>query len=370
MKKRCMFIIFLFLICAILIAFNHKTKYLVDEQSIATFIDDSKSDSFPEKGTVAFEKAVCDGSANIYWDKDTWGLYVTNLNEKTKCNLYFKTLENAVTKITNLASIDTVNIATDDPDNNIRYIGANPNNYVYFNCDDYNNQTNDTCEKWRIIGVFNNVEKEDGTKENLIKIIKDETIGNIAWNTNIVNDWNNSSLQSYLNEGKYYSSSLKTSQTQDAIEKVIWNIGGSSNSEDATAEIFYKSERGTEVYSERSTTWLGKIALMYPSDYGYATSGGQINTRKSCLNSFMSSWNSMNECFENDYLYKLYYHQWSLTHYVQSMGGIFRIYRGGHISWIGAKDEGSGVRPTLFLKSDISIGVGDGTEVNPYQLNI
>ena len=78
----------------------------------------------------------------------------------------------------------------------------------------------------------------------------------------------------------------------------------------------------------------------------------------------------MNECFENDYLYKLYYHQWSLTHYVQSMGGIFRIYRGGHISWIGAKDEGSGVRPTLFLKSDISIGVGDGTEVNPYQLNI
>ena len=42
---------------------------------------------------------------------------------------------------------DTTQIATDDPDNNIRYIGANPNNYVYFNCSDYSNQSDSTCEK-------------------------------------------------------------------------------------------------------------------------------------------------------------------------------------------------------------------------------
>ena len=37
---------------------------------------------------------------------------------------------------------------------NIRYYGASPNNYIYFNCDDYSNQTSSTCEIWRIIGVF------------------------------------------------------------------------------------------------------------------------------------------------------------------------------------------------------------------------
>lgn len=146
--------------------------------------------------------------------------------------------------------------------------------------------------------------------------------------TNVINNWNNSTLQNYLNIGEYFSSSLKTSQTQEAVKKVIWNIGGSSNSVETTTEMFYKLERGSDVYAERLTIWLGQIALMYPSDYGYATSGGQINDRKSCLNSFWDSWKSLNECFENNYLYKSYYHQWSLTHNIQSMAEIFRIYRG------------------------------------------
>ena len=43
---------------------------------------------------------------------------------------------------------------TDLDGGNIRYYGANPNNYIYFNCSDYSNQTSSTCETWRIIGVF------------------------------------------------------------------------------------------------------------------------------------------------------------------------------------------------------------------------
>ena len=48
--------------------------------------------------------------------------------------------------ISNLAKTDTVNLATDDAAKNVRYIGADPSNYVYFNCSDYNNPTADTCE--------------------------------------------------------------------------------------------------------------------------------------------------------------------------------------------------------------------------------
>ena len=60
-----------------------------------------------------------------------------------------------------------------DKAGNIRYYGANPNNYIYFNCDDYSNQTADTCEVWRIIGVF------DGK----IKLIRNSVIGSYSWDT-------------------------------------------------------------------------------------------------------------------------------------------------------------------------------------------
>ena len=70
----------------IILSVNTNNKYLVKEESLATYIDGEKTDSFPAKGTVAFSKAECDNNTNIYWDNDTWGLYATNLNEKTKCN--------------------------------------------------------------------------------------------------------------------------------------------------------------------------------------------------------------------------------------------------------------------------------------------
>lgn len=54
---------------------------------------------------------------------------------------------------------------------NIRYYGADPNNYVYFNCNSYNSQNSSSCEKWRIIGVF------DGK----LKLIRSGSIGTYAW---------------------------------------------------------------------------------------------------------------------------------------------------------------------------------------------
>lgn len=55
-----------------------------------------------------------------------------------------------------------------DVDGNIRYYGASPNNYVYFNCSTY---PTTNCELWRIIGTF-------GDK---IKIVRNESIGKYSW---------------------------------------------------------------------------------------------------------------------------------------------------------------------------------------------
>ena len=169
-------------------------------------------------------------------------------------------------KIGELAQSDTVNLATDDPDNNVRYIGKDPSNYVYFNCSDYTNPTADTCELWRIIGVFNNITKADGSKENLVKIIRADSLGDYSWDSSDssvnrgygFNDWTDADVMKLLNPGYdsvsvggslYYNAKsgtcynasdnattscdftttgLKNDTTRNAIESVVWNLGGLS----------------------------------------------------------------------------------------------------------------------------------------------
>ena len=273
-------------------------------------------------------------------------------------------------------TIESYEVATDDPDNNIRYTGADPNNYVYFNCSDYSNQSDSTCEKWRIIGVFKNMTKEDGSKEDLVKIIRDDSLGSIAWNSNNVNDWSTASLQTTLNgeyyNGTYTTGALKNDITRNAIESVVWNLGGSSTYDDVTASMFYERERGTTVYSGRPTTWTGKIALMYPSDYGYATAGGTTTNRDSCLAKELYNWDGsgVSDCKNNDYLYKSSYNQWTLAPRSSLSDDAFSVRAEGFVSY-GSVNYTFGVRSAAYLKSSISLSsVGDGSSTSPYQLKV
>ncbi len=412
MKKRSILLAIVFFISIIILSVNSNKKYLVNEEFLATYIDGEKTDSFPAKGTVSFSKAECDNNTNIEWDNDNWGLYVTNLSNKVKCNIYFKTGENAVTKITSLASSDTTNMASDDPDNNIRYIGTNPNNYVYFNCSDYANQTSDTCELWRIIGVFNNIEKEDGTKENLIKIIRNESIGSYSWDTTTkdnnsgygYNYWNNSKLMKLLNPGYeltsiggslyynsisgqcYYSQNnsstscnfeangLKAGVTKKAIVSAYWKIGCVTSTqyrENGQAYNWYEYERKNDACFSNSNSWTGKVAILYASDYGFATGGGTTTNRNTCLNTSMYNWNEKPDCFNNNWLYGNT--KWLLAQYSAYNYVTFAIYdynsTVGQVSIDGVGNLAS-VNPVLFLKSNILITSGDGSSNTPYQLGL
>ena len=92
-----------------------------------------------------------------------------------------------------------------DEHGDIRYYGAAPNNYVSFN-----------NELWRIIGVI------DGK----IKIIRNESIGDMQWNSTLNNNWNNASLKSYLNKD-YYNSIDGT--YKNMISEETYYLGGRSN---------------------------------------------------------------------------------------------------------------------------------------------
>ena len=308
---------------------------------------------------------------------------------------------------------DTTQIATDDPDNNIRYIGANPNNYVYFNCSDYNNQSDSTCEKWRIIGVFKNMTKSDGSKEALVKIIRDDSIGKYSWDSSDssinsgygVNDWTNADVMKLLNSGydsetdggslywnaksgtcynrpnnvtttcDFTSTGLKNDLTRNAIESVVWNLGGTGDWTSASNGLvshWYRYERGTMVYSGRPTTWTGKVGLMYPSDYGYATSGGSTTNRAACLAKELLNWDhsDVSDCKNNDYLFKSSYWQWTLVPYSSTSNDVFYVSMGGHVSYCRAYDT-RWVWPAAFLKSNILISeVGNGSSESPFQLKV
>ena len=346
-----------------------------EEPLIGAYIDGKYSNTLPTKNSgYVVEKIVCDNDASASWDNDAWGIALTNMTKRTKCNIYFETKKNSVNDVINEAvNTNSSMFASDDADKNVRYIGANPNNYVYFNCSDYNNPTADTCELWRIIGVFNNITKSDGTKENLVKIIRDDSIGDIAWDDNNVNDWSTATLQQNLNSGTYYTTTLKNDTTRNAIEEVVWNLGGTNTYNSASnglASHWYGYERGTTVYSGRPTKWTGKIGLMYPSDYGYATSGGTTKDRAACLAKELHNWDlsDFSDCKGNDYLYNSRI-QWTLAPLSALADRVILVGGAGYVNYYDAYWSNA-VRPALFLKSNIQVDKGTGAKSDPYQLKM
>src|SRR5574344_2618516 len=93
------------------------------------------------------------------------------------CNLLLISQVHAGTTATDyikkLAETDTTNLDYDGTtDNNLTYIGANPNNYVSFN-----------GELRRIIGVMNNIDDGTGTTSTKVKLIRAESIGDYSWDS-------------------------------------------------------------------------------------------------------------------------------------------------------------------------------------------
>ena len=261
--------------------------------------------------------------------------------------------------ITSLVSSNPTTMNNDDPDNNVRYMGADPNNYVRFN-----------NELWRIIGVFDVASTYGGATEKRLKIIRDEPIGYMEWDSGNVNDWTQASLQEYLN-GDYYNSIDSISQS--LIGDAVWNLGGTASYKSASNGLpshFYGYERGATVYSGRPTYWVGKIGLMYPSDYGYATSGGTTTNRESCLAKEMYNWDSSSysDCKNNDYLYNSSSYQWTIT---PDSGNFYHVFNVNNSGFLGDYDVRNSIfaSPVLYLNSTVEITGGEGTSENPFTLN-
>ncbi|HIS87517.1 MAG TPA: hypothetical protein IAB49_05250 [Candidatus Caccenecus avistercoris] len=307
-------------------------------------------------------------NATLNYDMETQTLSVVPLTTKgTKCYLYFDEVSSA-SDIIEDAYEENQDMLAYDEHNNLRYIGANPNNYVSFN-----------DELWRIIGIFND-DTHGIAGQKLIKIIRSESLGDLHWNTSDVGNWSTSSLQvslnnSYLNGSELGNGKGLSETARNMTETVTWKLGGAASYtsvSDGLASHWYGYERGTKVYSGNPTIWQGKIGLMYPSDYGYATSGGSTTNREACLATALYNWNSSSYsyCKNNDWLYNNDY-QWTLTMLSSSPSTVFIVYNSGKVETSSINLYASGaVRPSVYLKANVSILSGDGTRANPYTLDI
>ena len=110
---------------------------------------------------------------------------------------------------------------------------------------------------------------------------------------------------------------------------------------------------------------------MYPSDYGYATSGGTTKDRAACLAKELCNWDSsdFSDCKGNDYLYNSSLFQWTLAPPSANAGFVFLVSSSGYV-YSSSANRASAVRPALFLKSSILLDKGTGESSNPYTLKI
>ena len=357
---------------------------LADINIVAITVDGVPSDTIPDGNYNLLDTSYCtvdgeeDTTIQLSYDSATKNFTITPFTTKgTKCYLDFEEVKTPASEII-AGLVGTSDEVVLDEADNARYIGADPNNYVLFNCDDYNNPSSSTCELWRIIGVFSD-DTHGRSGEKLVKLIRSESIGNIAWDSGNVNDWSSASLQESLN-GSYLSGTNLvsgkgiTSATNDMIETVTWKLGGTASYTSASnglASHFYGYERGETVYSNHETIWEGKIGLMYPSDYGYATSGGSTTNRSSCLAKELYNWDSSSYsyCKSNDWLYDSSTVQWTLTPYSSNSHSVFYVYYNGNVISNSYARLSNAVRPSVYLKSNIAISGGDGSESNPYTLS-
>ena len=103
-------------------------------------------------------------SNNVTYDNTKSGL--TSTNVQGAIDELYKTCKTETETILDFIPIDSEGLYKDEF-GNVRYYGANPNNYINFN-----------DELWRIIGIV----------DNNTKIVRNSSLGYMAWNDNNSNN--------------------------------------------------------------------------------------------------------------------------------------------------------------------------------------
>ncbi len=331
-----------------------------ESKTVTIGIATSKSDIVLASNMGLVPKTVVDTSVTL-------SSYITSL--------YDSATKTTVTNNSITYQYDATNNIMKDIGGNLRYYGASPNNYIYFNCSDYSNQSSSTCEVWRIIGVF----------DDKVKIVRESSIGAYSWDNKTDGVWSTSSSMKILNpnftgtNGSTYwngvsgtcnngnnttgtcdftTSGLKAGTTKSLISNSTWNIG-------STTEDYVNVEYNKEI----KTTGSFYVGLPNVSDYGYAADLGKCAKQ---LRNYSDS-----TCTSNNWMI-------FLSKGTKKMASLINNYDSNMINIVNESgnvdifnndyDDASplysyNMFPTLYLTSDAIVDESTkGSSSNPYKI--
>ena len=297
-----------------------------------------------------------------------------------------------LTKIDQIAT-GNQNYATSE----YRYQGKTPNNYITFNGEQ---------NVWRIIGVFEvETPQSDGTytKENKVKIVRDR-IGNVSWDyktsSGYNNDWTTATLMTMLNSGPYYNrtsgytklacstgydtttsetaicnyeSNGLTIEAKNQISSTKWYLGNvvwRSNVGFGNTKEIYTQERSTSVHSGNKQTWDGKVALIYLSDYMYASSACYNDDTKKGLDSSGSSPYDTDyrseTCKSTNWLLDTGNWFWPVSPSSNASNSAMLVNRSGNAITSSTLSSSGGLRQSVYLDTNVNYVSGSGTTSDPF----
>lgn len=347
MKNKFFLVSLILIITLCLLSFKNNNKeqtFIKDGILFAVTLDGEVIDYFPDRGK--YEVTVSCGNAKGKWLTEEWKFVIEDIKGNVSCNLDFSSNPNTL--------ISVVEKTASTIENGHRYSGENPNNYIWFN-----------GEMWRIIGSIP-TKNANGVTENLVKIIRKDSIGGLSTGTNT---YENNNIYLLLNNYYYgkkdatttdyclvYGNKTKcdyrnngidsTSFYGKMIENVYWNTGRVS--ETSSVSNAFIAESSTQ-------TLQAHIGLMNTSDYGYASP------------SYYDK--ALNQHYTDRVLLNWLYTQgdeWTST-YTPS-GSNLSIYHYGQLVTNGAYNGAQSVRPVVYLDPSVFVVSGTGTEANPYQI--
>ena len=361
------------------------TAVLTDDKGLSSYGISSSNTVEPTNWTSIngtsynFITSITTEGTHYLWVKDTSG----NVAKK----------EFIITPGTSFNNLMIANNANIFNENGLRYEGADPNNYI---CLDSNKEgaCSSSSLLFRIIGLFEEEYSTDGTTsagtKKLLKILDTNNYGGTSgkkWNSEVENNWSTASLKTELN-GTYLTVLLGTSNVNSKLSGGItitkWHLGGGygdNNYGVMTAQKWYEVERppystsgnAQNIYSGNPEYVYEKIGLMYPSDYGYATTGENTTNKSSCRTLTLGNWG---DCGKNNWIFNSGIsnkYEWVISPFYSSITAM-RINIGGSLGAGGTLDDWVvvyeySVRPTFYLDSSIlKIVGGTGTSTDPYHI--
>ena len=317
-----------------------------EEPLIGAYINGTYSETLPTKGSgYAVEKIVCDNNKNASWDYDKWGIKLSNWRTRSRCNIYFKSLESftlanktfyldEMQRCPTMNSDGTVTVteaedtygylckAKDAYGDSYYYRGNVTNNYVlfagkYWRIIRYNGDgtvrviydgtvahANSDASTDRQIGTtkFNYYWKKDNVKESANSYVYYDNAGVCYMYGNrdgIVEQSTQYSTSSYTNTRTYYIAkeySYNASTDRFTLKNPIAVLGSAMTSKYVGYYTFNRTSSSGSlqyVYKITSVTTGSSRATIGYSYVTYGTTSkdkAQTNTNSSDIKSYLDTW--------------------------------------------------------------------------------